>query len=263
MTSSTCGSVRANGVGGSPHRHTLSVEMLLFLAYNKLKHMSIPKHLGIIIDGNRRWAKKKGLPSFVGHKKGFDNVIKIGECCLKKGVKALTLYCFSTENWKRSRAEVNYLMDLLKQAFQNNNIERFNKRGVRVQVIGQKERLPNNLQKKIEKAEQKTKNNNKGVLTLAISYGGREEIIQAVKTIVKNKLPVTEKTINNNLWTKGLPDPDLIIRTSGEKRLSNFLPWQSVYSELYFPKKYWPEFTEKDLDKAFEEYSKRQRRFGK
>jgi len=220
---------------------------------------SIPNHLAIIIDGNRRWAKKRGLYSFEGHKKGFDNMVRIGEWCLKKGVKILTLYCFSTENWNRSKAEVSYLMRLLAKGLSKKNIEKFNKDGVKVQVIGQRERLPKFLQKAIKTAEEKTKNNKRGVLNLAISYGGRAEIVEAVKKI---KGPITEKAINDNLWTAGLPDPDLIIRTSGEQRLSNFLTWQSVYSELYFPKKYWPEFTEKDLEKAFENYSLRQRRFG-
>ncbi|KPJ54631.1 hypothetical protein AMJ47_04005 [Parcubacteria bacterium DG_72] len=223
----------------------------------------IPKHLAIIIDGNRRWAREKGLPSFQGHKKGFDKVDKIGEYCLEKGVKILTLYCFSTENWNRSKAEVNFLMRLLAKAFNKENIKRFNNREVRMQVIGQKQRLPKSLQEKIKKAEKETKNNKKGILNLAISYGGRPEIVQAVKNIIKKDLPITEKSINNNLWTKGLPGPDLIIRTSGEQRLSNFLTWQSVYSELYFPKKYWPDFTKKDIDKAFKEYSLRCRRFGK
>ncbi len=223
----------------------------------------IPNHLAIIIDGNRRWARSKGLPSLEGHQKGFDKVNEIGEYCLKRGIKILTFYCFSTENWNRSKAEVTYLMRLLGKAFTKENIKRFNNRGVKMQVIGQKQRLPKSLQKKIEKAEKETKNNKKGILNLAISYGGKPEIVQAVKNILKKGLLITEKSINNNLWTKGLPDPDIIIRTGGEKRLSNFLTWQSTYSELYFPKKYWPDFTEKDLDKALKEYSMRKRRFGK
>ena len=220
------------------------------------------EHLAIIIDGNRRWAKKKGLPSFVGHKKGLDKVNEIGEYCLEKNIKILTFYCFSTENWNRSKKEVAYLMKLLEITFSDKNIQKFNNRGVKVRVIGQKERLPQKLQKRIKIAEDSTKNNKKGILNLAISYGGRPEIVEAIKKLNKNKLPITEKNINNNLWTKGLPDPDLIIRTSGEQRLSNFLTWQSAYSELYFLKKHWPDFTKKDLDKALEDYSSRHRRFG-
>lgn len=226
----------------------------------------IPYHLGIIIDGNRRWAKKKGLPSFKGHQRGLDNVNKIGERCRKRGVKILTFYTFSTENWNRSKIEVSYLMKLFVRALSRKNIKELIQKKIKLQVIGQKERLPKFLQKRIKEAEELTKNNKEGILNLAISYGGRSEIVQAVKNIVKKKITVnkiTEELINQNLWTAGLPEPGLIIRTGGEQRLSNFLTWQSVYSEFYFTKKNWPEFTEKDLDKALNDYSQRQRRFGK
>lgn len=228
--------------------------------------VKIPYHLGIIIDGNRRWAKKRGLPDFKGHQKGYDNIEKIGERCRKKGIKVLTFYCFSTENWKRSKTEVSYLMKLLGRAFNKKNIKELQQKGIKLQVIGQNERLPKSLQKKIRQAEELTKNNKKGILNLAISYGGRAEIIQAIQKIVKKKTPakeITENLISKNLWTANLADPDLIIRTGGEQRLSNFLTWQSVYSEFYFTKKYWPEFTEKDLDKALKDFSRRQRKFGK
>jgi len=190
--------------------------------------MKIPYHLGIIIDGNRRWAKKRGLPAFEGHRKGLEKIKTIGKWCKKRGVKILTLFAFSTENWSRSKTEVQYLMRLLRRAFSE-------------------------------------KNNKEGVLNIAISYGGRAEIIEAVKNITKkNPLPeITEDLINQNLWTAGEPDPDLIIRTGDEKRISNFLLWQAAYSELYFSKKYWPDFTEEDLDLAFKDYNRRQRRFGK
>ncbi len=230
------------------------------------KVAKIPFHLGIIIDGNRRWAKKRGLPSFEGHRKGLNKVGKIGEWCKKRGVKVLTLYTFSTENWNRSKKEVSYLMDLLSEALNKNNTKKLHQRGIKLQVIGQKERLTKSFQKRIKEAEELTKNNKEGVLNLAISYGGRPEIIQAVKNIIKKKIPVnkiTEDLINQNLWTAGLPYPDLIIRTGGAMRLSNFLTWQSAYSEFYFTKKYWPAFTEKDLDEALMDYSRRQRRFGR
>lgn len=226
----------------------------------------VPSHLAIIIDGNRRWAKKKGLSSLQGHKKGLDNVEKIGDYCIKKGVKILTLYVFSSENWKRSKKEVNYLMKLFINNLTKKNIKRFNDKGIKFQVIGQKEKLPKLLQEKIKETEEATKNNKKSILNLAISYGGRPEIIQAVKKIIKKKIPlnkINEKTIDQNLWTANLPHPDFIIRTGGEIRLSNFLTWQSAYSEFYFTKKYWPEFSNKDLDKALEDYSNRERRFGK
>lgn len=231
---------------------------------NEIK--KIPIHLGIIIDGNRRWAKKKGLPPFVGHKKGLDNVNKIGEGARKLGVKILTLYIFSTENWKRSKREVSYLMRLIAVAFSKKNIKELHQKKIKLQVMGQKERLPRFLQKIIKEAEELTQNNKEGILNLAISYGGRLEIIQAVKNIIKKKISsneITENLINQNLWTSGLPEPDLIIRTGGEQRLSNFLIWQSAYSEFYFSKKYWPEFTEKDLEKALLDFSQRHRRFGK
>ena len=226
----------------------------------------VPSHLAIIIDGNRRWAKKKGLSSLQGHKKGLDNVEKIGDYCIKKGVKILTLYVFSSENWKRSKKEVNYLMKLFINNLTKKNIKRFNDKGIKFQAIGQKEKLPKLLQEKIKETEEATKNNKKSILNLAISYGGRPEIIQAVKKIIKKKIPlnkINEKTIDQNLWTANLPHPDFIIRTGGEIRLSNFLTWQSAYSEFYFTKKYWPEFSNKDLDKALEDYSNRERRFGK
>jgi len=226
----------------------------------------IPFHLGIIVDGNRRWAKKRGLPSFEGHRRGLDGVNKIGEWCRKRGVKILTLYIFSTENWNRSKKEVSYLMKLLEIALSKKNTKELFQKGIKLQVIGQRERLPKSLQKKIEEAEELTKKSEKGILNLAVSYGGRPEIIQAIKNIIKNKIPankITEDLINKNLWTANLPEPDLIIRTGGVQRLSNFLTWQSIYSELYFTEKYWPEFTEKDLDEALLDYSYRQRRFGR
>jgi undecaprenyl diphosphate synthase len=225
----------------------------------------IPNHLGIIIDGNRRWAKKRGLSSFQGHKKGLDNVEKISDHCFEKGIKILTFYVFSTENWNRSKKEVNYLMKLFIDNLTRKNIKKFNDKGIKFQTIGEKEKLPKLLQEKIKETEKATENNKKSILNLAISYGGRAEIIQAIKNIIKKKIPINkinEEIINQNLWTAGLPYPDFIIRTGGEIRLSNFLTWQSAYSEFYFTKKYWPEFIEKDLDKALKEYSKRERRFG-
>ncbi len=226
----------------------------------------IPYHLGIIIDGNRRWAKEKGLPSFAGHLKGKENVWKMQEWCKKKGIKILTVYGFSIENWKRSKKEINYLMELIAQALSKDFIQEAYEDGTKILVIGQKDKLPKFLQKIIKNAEEITKNNKKRIFVLAISYGGRQEIVETIKKIVSQKIPpnkITEELIDKNLWTQGLPYPDLIIRTAGEQRLSNFLTWQSAYSELYFLKKYWPDFTEKDLNKAIENYAERGRRFGK
>jgi undecaprenyl diphosphate synthase len=225
---------------------------------------NIPQHIGIIMDGNRRWAKARGLPTLYGHKKGYDKIMKIGDYCLKKGVKILTVYAFSTENWDRSKKEVDYLMRLLKKGL-TTDIRRLHKKDIKVQVIGRVKELSRDLQKAIKETMDLTKNNRRGILNVAINYGGRPEIIDAVKKIAAKKLTpvqITEKLLADNLYTAGMPSPDLIIRTSGEQRLSNFLTWQSAYSELLFIKKYWPDFTEKDLDEAIREYSRRTRRFG-
>jgi len=226
----------------------------------------VPNHLGIIIDGNRRWAKTRNLPAFEGHRKGYNKLKDVGKWCKEKGVKILTIYAFSTENWNRSRKEVNYLMRLLARAMTKKEVRNLMKDGIKLNVIGQVERLPEYLQKAIKSAEYATKNNKEGVLNLAISYGGRAEILQAVKRIVKEGITadeIDEETIGRYLWTKGLADPDLIIRTAGEQRLSNFLLWQIAYSELYFTKKYWPDFEKSDLEQVFHDYAQRQRRYGK
>lgn len=223
--------------------------------------MNIPNHLGIILDGNRRWAKDRGLPSFEGHKRGLERIKSIVKYCKAKGVKTLTLFVFSTENWKRAKREINFLMSLAKKAL-TDNFQEYGRQGVRIRVIGQREKLPQDLQKEIEKAERATRKNNDMTLNLALSYGGRGEIIEAVKSIVKKKISpekITEDVIKVNLWTS---DVDFIIRTGKEQRISNFLIWQAAYSELYFCPKYWPDFTEEDLNKALLAYAPRQRRFG-
>lgn len=223
-----------------------------------MQNKKIPNHLGIILDGNRRWAKAKGLPAFVGHKKGSETVKKIIEAAQKRGVKILTLFIFSTENWKRAKKEVDYLMKLLGECFEKYG----NDKSAKVKIIGLVEKLPEKLREKIGDIEEKTKNNKGMVLNFALSYGGRSEIVEAIKNIIKNKIPfqkINEDTIKNNLWTS---DVDLVIRTGKEQRISNFLIWQSAYSEFYFSQKYWPDFSEKDLDEAFSEYARRQRRFG-
>lgn len=232
------------------------------------KNKKIPYHLAIIMDGNRRWAKKRGLPPLEGHRQGLKTAERVGKWCKKKGVKVLTLWAFSTENWNRSKAEVNYLLKLLAKALDKKRryIQELQKEGIRLQVIGQRERLPKRLQLFIKEAEELTKDNKEGILILAISYGGRAEILKAVREMIKEKIPVervTEEVFEEHLWTGKIPPPDLIIRTSGEQRLSGFLPWQAAYAELYFSEKLWPDFSKEDLDKAFEEYSHRQRRFGK
>lgn len=218
------------------------------------------------MDGNRRWARRRGLPTLEGHRRGFDKVKKIGRWCKNNGVKILTLWAFSTENWERSRKEVEYLMRLFKLALSKKEISQLNKDGIKLKVIGQRERFSKDIQNLMKEAEESTKNNKEGLLNLALSYGGRAEILQAIKTIVRKKIPdskITEEIVSDNLWTTGQPFPDLIIRTSGEQRTSGFLLWQSAYSELYFSDKCWPDFTEKDLEEIIENYGNRERRFGK
>lgn len=226
--------------------------------------MSNIQHLAIIMDGNRRWAKEHGLPSLEGHRRGYDKMKEVGDWCLVRGIKYFTVYAFSTENWNREKKEINYLMGLFQMAL-TKEIPIFMKKEIRLRVIGRRQELSERLQKATIKAEEATKNNNKGTLNLAINYGGRLEIVEAVKKIIKKKInpsKITDKLISENIWLAGQPDPDLIIRTSGEQRLSGFLTWESVYSELYFVKCHWPDFSEKDLDKAIDDYNNRHRRFG-
>jgi undecaprenyl diphosphate synthase len=231
----------------------------------------IPQHIVLFPDGNRRWAKERGLPTLEGHKKGYEKLTELCEWCKNRGVKTLTAFGFSTENWNRTEEEVSYLMKLLETGLVNNFEKYQNKKdyqveGVRVRVIGQKERLPKSLQEAIEKVEESTKNNDKLFLNLAISYGGRWDILNAVKKIIEEKIPadkIDEKLFESYLSTAGLASPDFIIRAGGEMRMSNFVLWQAAYSELYFCPKYWPDFTEADLDLALTEFDKRSRRFGK
>jgi len=222
----------------------------------------IPDHLGIILDGNRRWAKDRHLPAFFGHRKGAETVKKIINLVRDKGVKILSLFIFSTENWKRSQKEVNYLMDLLAKAFNNEYIKEICAKGIKVKIIGEREKFTKALRERIKQIEEMTKNNKIMILNFALSYGGRAEIVQAIKNIISKKIPIekiNEETIKENLW---ISDVDMIIRTGKEQRISNFLIWQAAYSELYFSPKYWPDFSENDLELAFAEYNNRQRRFG-
>lgn len=220
------------------------------------------KHIAIIMDGNRRWAKDKGLPSFEGHKKGYEKLKEVGQWMLDRKVKILTVYAFSTENWKRSKQEVDYLMDLFRKALKQ-EVREFNKKGFKTQVLGRLEGLAPDLQKMAKQAMELTKNNKKGILNLCVNYSGRTEIVDAVnKALGKGIKIIDEKSIEKNLYSAGLPDPDLIIRTSGEQRLSGFLTWQSSYSELYFTQNHWPDFSEADLDRAIDWYYGRNRRFG-
>ena len=227
-----------------------------------------PKHIAIIMDGNRRWAKLQGKPASFGHKAGAKTLEKIVRYANKIDLEYITVYAFSTENWKRTEDEVNALMMLLK-SYLDDYSKRADSENIKVKVLGDITALSQGMQKSIIKCMERTKNNTGVTFNIALNYGGRDEIVKAVQNIVKqvknNQLEIeniNEKTITDNLYTAGQPDPDLVIRTSGEQRLSNFLPWQVVYSEFLFVDKNWPDFTEQDLDNAIIEYEKRTRKFG-
>ena len=229
---------------------------------------NLPKHIAIIMDGNRRWAKEKGLTTKEGHKAGANALENISTFCNKLGIKYLTVYAFSTENWKRSKEEVSALMAILKLHLDSFFKEK-NKQNIRIKIAGDIEGLSKSLQNSIKKAIETTKNNTGLTLNIAFNYGGRPEIIRAVKQIAQKIKSqeidvddINEELISNNLYTAGQPDPDLLIRTSNELRTSNFLPWQLVYTEFYFPDKNWPEFEEEDLLEAIRVYQNRNRRFG-
>lgn len=230
--------------------------------------MNTPKHIAIIMDGNGRWAKKKGLPKIMGHSQGVESVKNVVKACIKFGVKYLTLYAFSTENWQRPKKEVEALFGLLEQ-FLDNQMYLFKENNVRLSVIGQRDKIWPKLREKIEHFEKETLNNGSLRLNIALSYGGRQEILDAVKSLIdtakKEKIDsssINERVFSEFLYTKGIPDPDLLIRTSGEMRVSNFLLWQISYAEIYVTEKFWPDFGEKDLKLAIEAYQKRERRFG-
>lgn len=227
---------------------------------------NLPKHIAIIPDGNRRWAKEKGLTAFEGHRQGFNQSIKIGEKSRKIGIKILTFWAFSTENWKRTKEEIFYLMNLYYQMIER-NIKEALKDKIRIIHLGRKDRINNKLRLKIIEAEEKTKNFNKYYLVIALDYGGKDEIIRTVNKINQSRINInnlSEEKINQFLDTKDLPYPypDLVIRTSGEMRTSGFMIWQTAYSEWIFHPKYFPDFNPNDLEKCIEEYKKRKRRFG-
>ena len=225
----------------------------------------VPEHVAIIMDGNGRWAKQHGLPRTEGHRYGVENLRRILETAVESGVKILTIYAFSTENWRRPKYEVEMLMRLL-EMFLERELDELHKNGVQIRHIGELDGVPGRLQKRIRKGLELTKDNSRLILNVAFNYGGRDEIVRAVRRIVEEGIPaeeITEEVISRYLYTCGLPDPDLIIRTSGELRVSNFLIWQGSYSELYATPTYWPDFDEVEFRKALAEYEHRRRRFGK
>lgn len=233
------------------------------------KSGEIPTHIAIIMDGNGRWARKRGLPRTAGHKRGVDTVRDIVEACAQVGVKYLTLYTFSTENWKRPQDEVSVLMRLLLRSLKKRANE-LNKNDIKLTTIGDIQSLPFEVQKQLNEDIERTKNNKRMTLNLALSYSGRWELVEAVKKIAADikagkvdAKDINEKYIQDNLTTAGMPDPDLVIRTSGEFRVSNFLLWQIAYSEFYISDAFWPEFERKHLYEAIKNFQKRERRFGK
>jgi undecaprenyl diphosphate synthase len=232
------------------------------------KKTEIPVHIAIIMDGNGRWAKKRNLPRIFGHREGAKSVREITTACAELGVKYLTLYAFSTENWKRPENEIKFLFNLLDDYLVKER-KTLVKNNIKFRVIGDIKKLPSKIIKKIVYNERITKNNTGLNLILALNYGARSEIINAVNKIANDvksgkikKNKITEELFNNYLYTKGIPDPDLLIRTSGEMRVSNFLLWQIAYSEIYVTKTLWPDFRKKELLKAINEFNKRERRFG-
>ena len=229
---------------------------------------AMPRHIAIILDGNRRWARERGKTASFGHKEGAKTLEKIVRYANKIGLEYITVYAFSTENWKRTAEEVKALM-LLLQNYLDEYSKRADTENIKVKILGDISVLSEGMQKSIKKCMERTKDNTGVTFNIALNYGGRDEIVKAIKQISKQikegkitEEDITEQMVSDNLYTKGEPDPDLLIRTSGEIRLSNFLPWQLVYSEFLFIDKNWPEFEEKDLDEAIIEYQKRTRKFG-
>ncbi len=225
----------------------------------------VPRHVAIIMDGNGRWAQARGLPRLAGHRAGVEALRRVIEASVEFGIQYLTVYAFSTENWGRPQDEVEGLMNILEEVI-DREVPELHRQGVQIRHLGKMEGLRPELQRKIRDAVELTRNNTRLVLNVALNYGGRDEIVQAVRRIIAagyRPEEVTEALIAQHLYTAGIPDPDLVIRTSGEQRMSNFLLWQSAYAEWYFTPVYWPDFDREEYRKALEEYARRQRRFGR
>lgn len=230
----------------------------------KASFSRIPTHVAIIMDGNGRWAISRGLPRLAGHRAGTENLRRIITACVEFGIKYLTIYAFSTENWGRPREEVDGLMHILEDVI-DKELAELNKEGVQLRHIGRLERLNPKLQEKVLDAIELTKNNNRLILNVAFNYGGRDEIVCAIQRIIKDGVKpeqVNSDLVSQYMFTAGVPDPDLIIRTSGELRVSNFMIWQGAYSEWYVTSVYWPDFNKDELQKALDTFSQRDRRYG-
>jgi undecaprenyl diphosphate synthase len=230
-----------------------------------MSETAVPQHLGLILDGNRRWAKENGLPTLEGHKQGADVFKEISRKAFERGVKYVSAYVFSNENWTRTEEEVGYLMKLVIRVVKN-YLDEVHQNGIKIVILGRRDGLRKDVLKAIEQAEAKTANNIKGTIALCFNYGGQEEIVDAVKALIEKKTPADEidaAKIAGAVYRPEIPPVDFMIRTSGEERTSGFMLYRAAYAELYFTGKYWPDFTEADLDSALAEYSRRQRRFGK
>ncbi len=234
-------------------------------ATNKHGAEGIPTHVAIIMDGNGRWALARGLPRLAGHRAGTENLRRVIEACIEFGIQYLTIYAFSTENWGRPEEEVHGLMEIFEDVI-DHELQELHDQGVQLRHIGRLDRLDPVFRQKVLNALEYTRDNNRLILNIAFNYGGRDEIVCALQSMIRDGLSaedITVETVNRYLFTAGVPDPDLIIRTSGELRGSNFLIWQGAYSEWYFPAVYWPDFDKEQLRLALEEYRHRDRRYGK
>jgi len=223
--------------------------------------MNSPKHVAIIMDGNGRWGVKNKNSRNLGHKSGLKTVEKIIKFSIKNSIKYLTLYAFSTENWKRPKLEIKFLLNLL-EFFLKDKIEDFYKSGIKLKIIGDLNKFPKKIQVNLKSAQKNTNKNKKLELILALNYGSKNELVNAIKLIISNKMKINESSVNKNLYTKGIPNPDILIRTGNTNRLSNFLLWQLSYSEIFFVKKMWPDFNEKDYKKILNKFNKIKRNFG-
>jgi len=224
--------------------------------------MSSPKHVAIIMDGNGRWGLKNKKSRNLGHKAGIQTVEKIIKSSIKNNIKYLTLYAFSTENWRRPKVEVKYLINLL-DFFLKSKIDKLNKNKIKLNIIGNIKKFPKRIQRILESAQKKTKKNKKLNLNIALNYGSKNELVNAIKIIIKKKMKINKNSITKSLYTKGIPNPDILIRTGNTIRLSNFLLWQLSYSEIFFVKKMWPDFNEKDYKNILDKFKKIKRNFGK
>jgi undecaprenyl diphosphate synthase len=242
-----------------------SSDIINIMTLTNTRAMKVPNHLGLILDGNRRWAKENQLSVAQGHRRGYQNLKTVARAAIKYGVRYVSAYVFSTENWQRDRQEVNDIMKILRWVLIH-EVNTFHKDNIRLRVLGSKVKLGAALLTAIHDAEKLTENNTRGTILLYLDYGGQQEVVDSIKTIVASGTKpedVTTELVSKNLYAPDAPPADLIIRTSGEQRLSNFMTWRSVYSELMFTKKYWPDFNEQDLIKAFKTYAILERRFGK